>query len=137
MLIALLQFEAMDQKVAAQLSKLYEARRRRAMLLGFAEAPVALINTAIAATVSTAQRALLCCTPWPFFVVFVVAAVRRTSAAQCGLSLLALQTRMLCKCMGHGRAGLLTLLRLHGMNSWFQRCAMTLEVELHVGRSPP
>jgi hypothetical protein len=48
----------MDQKLAAQLTKLFEARRRRAMLLGFAEAPVALINTAIAASVSTAlQRA--------------------------------------------------------------------------------
>ncbi|WIA38491.1 hypothetical protein OEZ86_001813 [Tetradesmus obliquus] len=43
------QFEAMDQKLAAQLAKLFEARRRRAMLLGFAEAPVAMLNAAIAA----------------------------------------------------------------------------------------
>jgi hypothetical protein len=58
-----LQFEAMDQKLAAQLTKLFEARRRRAMLLGFAEAPVALINTAIAASVSTAvQCAAVCST---------------------------------------------------------------------------
>lgn len=47
----MLQFEAMDQKLAAQLAKLFEARRRRAMLLGFAEAPVAMLNAAIAAAV--------------------------------------------------------------------------------------
>jgi hypothetical protein len=41
----------MDQKLAGQLTKLFEARRRRAMLLGFAEAPVAMLNAAIAAAV--------------------------------------------------------------------------------------
>ncbi|KAF6258758.1 hypothetical protein COO60DRAFT_1638864 [Scenedesmus sp. NREL 46B-D3] len=43
------QFEAADEKIAGQLTKLFEARRRRAMLLGFAEAPIAMLNTAIAA----------------------------------------------------------------------------------------
>jgi hypothetical protein len=52
----LLQFEAMDQKLGAQLTKLFEARRRRAMLLGFAEAPVAMLNAAIAAAVRNAQH---------------------------------------------------------------------------------
>jgi hypothetical protein len=47
-----LQFEVLDQKVDASLAKLFEARRRRDMYLGFAEDPVAFLNTIIASQVS-------------------------------------------------------------------------------------
>eukprot|EP00775_Hariotina_reticulata_P005421 gene5421-5654_t len=40
--------ESIEQKLATQLAKLFEARRRRVFLLGFAEAPVAFINGVIA-----------------------------------------------------------------------------------------
>lgn len=48
----LLQIETLEQKLSTNLNKLYEARRRRAMYLGFAEAPVSFINAAIASQVS-------------------------------------------------------------------------------------
>lgn len=50
--LLVLQFEALDQKIDASLAKLFEARRRRDMYLGFAEDPVAFLNTIIASQVS-------------------------------------------------------------------------------------
>jgi len=47
------QFDALEQKLTAQLTKLFEARRRRAMYLGFADDPVGFLNTIIASQVST------------------------------------------------------------------------------------
>lgn len=41
----------LEQKLSTHLNKLYEARRRRAVYLGFAEDPVAFINAAIASQV--------------------------------------------------------------------------------------
>lgn len=46
-----LQFDALEQKLTTQLSKLFEARRRRSMYLGFAQDPVAFLNTIIASQV--------------------------------------------------------------------------------------
>jgi hypothetical protein len=45
------QLEGLEQKLSTQLAKLFEARRRRAFLLGFAEAPVTFINGVIASQV--------------------------------------------------------------------------------------
>jgi hypothetical protein len=50
-----LQFEVLDQKVDASLAKLFEARRRRDMYLGFAEDPVAFLNTIIASQVGRVE----------------------------------------------------------------------------------
>lgn len=50
-------FEALDQKVDASLAKLFEARRKRDMYLGFAEDPVAFLNIIIASQVSTVVSA--------------------------------------------------------------------------------
>eukprot|EP00878_Enallax_costatus_P024278 GHUV01025903.1.p3 GENE.GHUV01025903.1~~GHUV01025903.1.p3 ORF type:complete len:111 (+),score=41.61 GHUV01025903.1:1036-1368(+) len=44
----MLQVETLEQKLSTHLNKLHEARRRRAMYLGFAEDPTACINSAIA-----------------------------------------------------------------------------------------
>lgn len=56
----LLQIEGLEQKLSVHLNKLYEARRRRTMYLGFAEAPVAFINAAIASQVSKLSGFLQC-----------------------------------------------------------------------------
>lgn len=50
--VACVQFEVLDQKIDASLAKLFEARRRRDMYLGFAEDPVTFLNTIIASQVS-------------------------------------------------------------------------------------
>jgi len=61
------QLEGLEQKLSTQLAKLFEARRRRAFLLGFAEAPVTFINGVIASQVwlllSTADSNSWCVIP--------------------------------------------------------------------------
>jgi hypothetical protein len=54
------QFEALDNKVNASLTKLFEARRRRDMYLGFAEDPVSFLNTIVASQVGTVAGDTAC-----------------------------------------------------------------------------